>query len=260
MAVSDGITLSVVSHGQAALIDKLFRDIEETGASRYLREVVLVQNIPEEQVRAIDGVPLRVVKNLRPKGFGKNHNIAFEVSVSSYFCVINPDIRLKNNPFPVLLRHLKAASGAMIAPCVVNTQGDVEPSARKYPYPWRIVMKVFGFRESLPTVLHNNIQHPDWVGGMFMLFSSQAYREMGGFDERYFMYYEDVELCARLHLNNQGPLYCSDVSVVHDARRDSHRKLRYLRWHVASMLRFFMSSTHMRLLLASMLRPMGLQS
>lgn len=248
---SSKIALSVVSHGQAALIDNLFRDIEKTGADKYLAEIILVQNLPETPIRAVAGIPLRVVKNLRPKGFGRNHNVAFEISASPYFCIINPDIRLKQNPFPELLKHIEAAAGAMIAPGVVDASGELEASARKYPSPWRIARKLFGYKDPPPPMLGSQLQRPDWVGGMFMLFNSEVYRRLGGFDERYFMYYEDVELCARLKLNHQGPLYCSDVLVVHDARRDSHRNWRYLRWHIASMLRFFLSWTRVRLLLAS---------
>lgn len=73
---------------------------------------------------------------------------------------------------------------------------------------------------------------------MFMLFPRTVYEQLGGFDETYFLYYEDVDLCARLRKLGYRVGYCADVSVVHDARRASHSNLSYLRRHLASMARF----------------------
>ena len=72
-----------------------------------------------------------------------------------------------------------------------------------------------------------------------MLFPRTVFEQLGGFDETYFLYYEDVDLCARLRKLGYRVGYCADVSVVHDARRASHRNLSYLRRHLASMARFF---------------------
>ena len=74
---------------------------------------------------------------------------------------------------------------------------------------------------------------------MFMVFRATVFRELGGFDERYFLYYEDVDLCWRLHRKKLRAAILPTVRATHDARRTSHRSLRYLRWHTASMLRFF---------------------
>ena len=88
---------------------------------------------------------------------------------------------------------------------------------------------------------------PDWVGGMFMLFPSRVFREVGGFDTGYFLYYEDVDLCARLTLRDYRVVLCHEVSVIHVARRTSHANLRYLLWHISSALRFFLSPVYRQL-------------
>lgn len=74
---------------------------------------------------------------------------------------------------------------------------------------------------------------------MFMLFRSQDFERLGGFDERYFLYYEDVDICVRAGQQGMRVVACPKVSVVHDARRDSRRSFKHLRWHLASMVRFF---------------------
>jgi GT2 family glycosyltransferase len=76
---------------------------------------------------------------------------------------------------------------------------------------------------------------------MFMLFRSAAFRKVGGFDERYFLYYEDVDLCARLRRAGYDIRVEAAVRVVHDARRDSRRSVRYMAWHLSSILRYFLT-------------------
>ncbi len=71
-----------------------------------------------------------------------------------------------------------------------------------------------------------------------------VFREAGGFDERYHMYCEDVELCTRLRLLGYRIVQDRSVRVVHDARRDSHRKWNHLAWHVGSLTRFFLSDVY----------------
>ena len=80
-----------------------------------------------------------------------------------------------------------------------------------------------------------------------MLFPSGIFERLGGFDERYFLYYEDVDICGRLRLQGHEVVLCPQAKVTHHAQRTSHRSVRYLRWHLTSMLRFFFSSVYRRL-------------
>ena len=74
-----------------------------------------------------------------------------------------------------------------------------------------------------------------------MLFRREVFEKLRGFDERYFLYYEDVDLCARLNLQGYAVALCPAATVVHHAQRSSHQSIKYLRWHLLSMLRFFVS-------------------
>jgi hypothetical protein len=87
----------------------------------------------------------------------------------------------------------------------------------------------------------------DWVAGMFMLFPRTVFAQLNGFDEDYFLYYEDVDLCGRLALAGWRVVVCPASRVVHHAQRSSHRSLTYLRWHITSMLHFFLSPVYRQL-------------
>jgi GT2 family glycosyltransferase len=82
---------------------------------------------------------------------------------------------------------------------------------------------------------------------MFLGLRSKAFAAVGGFDPRFFLYCEDYDLCARLY-NTGGTLaLIPTASVIHDARRDSHRSARHLRWHLKSLVKVWTSSSYWRL-------------
>ena len=77
---------------------------------------------------------------------------------------------------------------------------------------------------------------------MFLLFDAAAYRSVGGFDERYFMYLEDADICRRLWSKGRRVLAAPSVSVVHDAQRASSYNLKHMYWHGISMVKFLFFS------------------
>jgi N-acetylglucosaminyl-diphospho-decaprenol L-rhamnosyltransferase len=82
---------------------------------------------------------------------------------------------------------------------------------------------------------------PDWVAGMFMMFRAKTFEEIRGFDPKYFMYYEDVDLCKRLRTHAKRAAVLSKVEVVHEARRASHRNWRLAFSHVNSAMRYLLT-------------------
>ena len=242
------LSISVVSHGQMKLISGLMQDIQEY-CTHLKIEFILTLNLDESLPFHVSDFfyPIKVIRNLAPKGFGANHNHAFGKASGQYFCVINPDIRFDSDPFSALLASLNNPAVGVIAPLVVGPKGDVEDSARRFPTPWIILSKVFGQRKQVDYSLNDQLITPDWVGGMFMLFPRQVFQQLHGFDERYFLYYEDVDLCGRLQLAGYRVAVCPGIKVVHHAQRSSHRSLKFLRWHMASMLRFFLSPVYRQL-------------
>jgi N-acetylglucosaminyl-diphospho-decaprenol L-rhamnosyltransferase len=233
---------------QMNLVVNLLDDIDRF-CSGINVEVILTLNTGEEWTPFEYSYPLFVIKNETPKGFGENHNQAFKSARGEFFCVLNPDIRLNDNPFPPLLECLKDDSVGVVAPVILNDLNLIEDSARRFPSPLSIFLKLINKILNKPNSVRANADsNYDWVGGMFMFFNVNTYREVRGFDQRYFMYYEDVDICARLTHMGKQVLLCQTSRVVHLAQRASHRNMRHLRWHLTSMLRFFMSGAYWRLL------------
>ena len=135
------ITLSIVSHGQNALVNQLLEDIQRHCADRVA--LVLTENIPDPTPLATDGLtcPVQRIVKHQIKGFGANHNAAFKHCRTPYFCVVNPDIRLPADPFPSLLSNFGDKSVAVAGPLVRNPAGAVEDSARRFPTPVILLQK-----------------------------------------------------------------------------------------------------------------------
>lgn len=242
------ISISVVSHAQIGLVADLLRDIEEHCKGSSL-ELILTLNLDETLPFSMDAFsyPIRIVRNALPMGFAANHNQAFTHAAGRYFCVLNPDIRLVNDPFHALLACLEDTSAGVAAPLVLGEGGGIEDSARRFPSPFRILCKVFGRRKGSDYAIGDEPIHPDWAGGMFLLFPRDIFEKLGGFDRRYFLYYEDVDICARLRLLSYEVVVCPKARVIHHAQHSSHRSFKYMRWHLQSMMRFFFSPAFLRI-------------
>ncbi len=236
------ISISIVSHQQGALVAALLPDIAAHCAMPL--EVILTLNKPETLSFDVASFPfpVRVVNNTVVKGFGANHNAAFSLAGGTHFCVLNPDIRFAQDPLTVLIALLTDKTIGVAGPLIVNPAGGVEDSARKFPTPASIIRKILSGPSGPEYALGREPLYPDWIAGMFMLFRSDVFRAAGGFDEGYFLYYEDVDLCWRLHRKQLRAVLSTTVRATHAARRTSHRNLHYLFWHGKSMLRFFRKS------------------
>lgn len=246
------LTLSIVSHGHMFYVHRLLDDI-----ARFKRDdidVVLTLNLPEELSFKPENLPFpfRLIKNISPKGFAANHNHAFRMSEGENFVILNPDIRLLENPFDALLAMLADNRNCIAAPLIVNGLGAIEDSARRFPTPYLLVKKlagkVFNFslrQEVVP--FKDELLMPDWVAGMFIVVPRAIYETLQGLNEYYFLYYEDVDFCARARLAGCEILVNQRVKVVHEAQRDSHRNGRYLMWHMKSAAKFFTSQAFLRI-------------
>ena len=234
------ISISIVSHNQGDLVKLVLDDLAKIFESTKF-EVILICNLPEVLPFSIKDYtfPLKIFINEQIIGFGSNHNKAFSFSSGNWFCVVNPDIRLFSDPFPKLLELMTIENVAVAAPLIIAQNGNVEDSARIFPTPFNLLAKLFGFHDGRYSITVDfEVFQADWVGGMFMFFRSADFKLVGGFDQSYFLYYEDVDICARLWQSGKTILVNPRVSVIHDARRSSRRRLRYIIWHLTSMGRY----------------------
>jgi len=232
------ITVSIVSHGQLALIQPLLEQLDRH-CHGVVETVLLTINIPEaEPVPEQDlRFPVERIVNDAPQGFGANHNRAFARCRTDWFLVLNPDIRLDADVLTPLIAQAALDSG-LLAPRILEPGKASPEQHRAIITPLEIVSrKKPGY--PIPAV-------PEWIPGLFMLFRREAYASVEGFDERFFMYGEDFDICARVRLAGWKIQIAESLLALHDARRASHGSKRHLYWHVTSLLKVWLSGAFWR--------------
>lgn len=229
------IAVSIVSHGHGDMVSALVARLLDCPE---VSQILVTRNIPE-RLELPASARLTMIDNPQPRGFGANHNAAFVYCRQPWFCPLNPDVTLPDNPFPALLDTAQRLSAAIVAPRVITPAGTADDNVRYFPTLGRLFRKaVLGDRGTYPLPADGRAVFVEWVAGMFLLIDAQAYRRLTGFDEGFFLYYEDVDLCLRAWQQRMKVAVEPAMTIVHDARRDSRRKFRHLLWHLRSMLRY----------------------
>jgi N-acetylglucosaminyl-diphospho-decaprenol L-rhamnosyltransferase len=237
------VSLSIVSHGHGAMVAQLLQDLRALRWPRDAYEVLLTFNTPEDS-RFVEGfadLPIEVAVNPSPRGFGANHNAAFQRATGRLFAVVNPDVRLPALDLAAWTAPLGQPGAGACAPLARDSDGVLQDNARRFPTLPGLAWRALTRRHRLGYDPRHGLQAIDWAAGYLLLLRREAFAQVGGFDERYFMYMEDVDLCDRLQRQGWKVLWDPSVTVLHDGQRASHRQLRHLLWHVRSALRYLLA-------------------
>ena len=240
------VTVSVVSHGDSKKVECLLESLHayEQASSK---QIIITDNLGNE-LPELDPSPwssLHILRNEHSYGFSYNHNRAFQLAKGSYFCILNPDVVFKEAVFTQLLQRLKTLQTDIVAPLIVDSRGVIQDSFRDLPTPLEVLLRRLpGYKFDYSIVKSTELIQPDWISGIFLLMRSDTYRELGGLNEKYKLYFEDVEFCTRARLAELKLAVDANVRVQHDAHHASRKKLIYLFWHIQSAVRFFTSPVY----------------
>ncbi|TVZ56182.1 hypothetical protein OD91_1462 [Lutibacter sp. Hel_I_33_5] len=187
-----------------------------------------------------------VGKNL---GFGKAHNLIIDKinGKSEFHLVLNPDVVFNSKIIFVLISELeKDKSLSMISPKVLNFDGTLQFACRKFPTFFDLINR--RVKISNKQIFHNTYQdrnldkpfHPDFIQGCYMLFKTEDFIKLNGFDERYFLYMEDVDICKKIDAIGKKKLYFPNVEIIHQHRRGSSKKIKLLFYHLSSAIKYYL--------------------
>jgi GT2 family glycosyltransferase len=167
----------------------------------------------------------RVVRNAVNVGFGRGVNQGVAASTAPVILVMNPDCRLEHGALAMMRAELEGRQRcAIVGPRVLDPDGSEQGSARGDP---DMLTGLFGrtglLRNLLPSssvsrrnvVSNGQSATVDWVSGACMLVRRAAFDEVGGFDARYFLYWEDADLCRRLRARGHEIRYVPAATAVH---------------------------------------------
>jgi len=245
------ICISVVSHGHLAILKEL--DTLPSLAKHEDINIKLLDNLQEDGLKewCLDN-NINYQLNNQPLGFGANNNIIFShfkkdltTLENGYFVVLNPDAMLKDVQLIELIGTMKNHDAKLATLDLYKDSQFIERdnSVRNYPKLSDFV-KSFIFKNNPSIIDRKKIDTPTfvpWAAGSFLCFTLLHYDELNGFDENYFMYCEDLDICYRSAIQyNAQVLYCPDIKAVHFAQHANRTVFsKHFIWHVTSIFRFF---------------------
>lgn len=224
-----------------------------------LSELIVVDNASSDgslgllEASEIREMPLRVVKNLENRGFGAACNQGAALAGGRHLLFINPDCRMAGGALARLTAVLESHPDAgMAGPLILNADGSEQRGCRRYlPDPRRALMRVLGLGKPdaagrvaafdlAGTPLPAGSAEVEAISGACMLVRSEAFEELDGWDEGYFLHCEDLDLCLRIGRAGFKVIFVPDAVVNHAQGASSRRRPVFVLWHKhRGMWRYF---------------------
>jgi GT2 family glycosyltransferase len=218
-----------------------------------VRRLYVIENSPAESVRHLckdDRVTYSLNKN--NIGFARAHNIAMRQSLAlkaKYHLVMNPDIYFEKGTLERIIDFMdKNHQVGILSPKILHPDGSPQYLCKLLPTPWQLICRRFcPFKKLLERI--NEVYELRFSGygktmkvphlsGCFMFLRNEVLAKSGLFDERFFMYSEDVDLSRRIY-NHSKTVYFPDVTVFHHYTKGSYKNIRLLIYHIISSIRYF---------------------
>jgi GT2 family glycosyltransferase len=221
--------------------------------SLYLVDNGGLPDLSSHKEMSMRGVDCTVIAGQGNVGYGRGHNLALERTASRYHLVLNPDVDLDPESLAKAFSFLEAhADVGLLTPFIGDETGRIQYLCRRYPALLDLFVRGFLPRGILrffqKRLAHYEMQDvingrdivwdPPIVSGCFMLFRTDVLKKLGGFDPRYFLYFEDYDLSLRAHEVTRV-VYAPSVRVLHHGGGAARKGFAHVRMFGASAFRFF---------------------
>ncbi|MHB8759489.1 MAG: glycosyltransferase family 2 protein [Thiobacillus sp.] len=225
------LDIVIVNWNAGSLLQDCVRSIGEArqDGSR-LGRVVIVDNGSTDgslESLASASLPLRIIRNRDNKGFAAACNQGAQDSSADYLLFLNPDTRLFADSLSVPLAFMEAALNQSVGICgiqLIDEHDEVSRSCARFPTPRMIFSKIFGLDRLLPRIFqshfmeewgHKENREVDHVIGAFFLVRRHLFEQLNGFDERFFVYLEDLDFSLRAKKSGWTSHYLADARAYH---------------------------------------------
>jgi hypothetical protein len=234
MVQSMNLTVVIVSWNTSQLLDKclsaLKQEIERSAFGPAGAEVFVVDNMSKDasaDMVAAKHAWVTLIRNRENRGFAAANNQALRVAQGQYVLLLNPDTEIVPGAFAALLQFLDVhADAGVVAPQLLNSDGSVQRSCRKFPTFWGMFFELVGFSRMMPEVamfreykmldwMHDDQRQVDQPEGACLLIRKSVLDQIGLFDEGYFMLFEEVDWCYRVKEAGWEIWFTPTAKVIH---------------------------------------------
>ncbi|QPJ65355.1 MAG: glycosyltransferase family 2 protein [Candidatus Nitrohelix vancouverensis] len=235
-AVKPDLSCIIVNYNHGSILGQCLESLTSIPAPESF-ETIVVNNSPEDELVAEAVKPhprVRLIQNARNLGFSKANNQAVRESVGQYILFLNPDAELLPEAVDVMRAHLDAnPQTALVGPKVLDPDGALQYSCRRFPNLWTGLFNRYSllsrwFPDNRFTTHylmkdfdHASIRKVDWVSGCCMMIRRSDFEQVGGFDENYFLFNEDVDLCFEMKKRGRDVVYLPEARINHKVTASS---------------------------------------
>lgn len=214
------VSVIMVTYNSGEYIGSCLKSIEE-----YIKlphEIIIADNKSADNTLDVikqSGVAVKLLSQEKNLGFSRANNLAVSKAEGEYLFFLNPDMKILDNKIYELVDYLEAhRDTAIAAPKLIDERGAVQPSVQRLPtLGGALAQYLLGSKEAYqhyaPSV-SEPIAVESVVGGAMMI-SKKIYEGSGGFDNKYFMYFEDLDLCRKLRKSGWKIVYMPKVKIKH---------------------------------------------
>jgi hypothetical protein len=244
------INISIVVYNQ--FYSEIASIIRESIKAECVRHIYIIDNSTNynEELANFEGITY--IFNNKNLGYGPGHNIAIKKTIQEgvkYHLVLNPDIYFESEALEILQHFMDNNEDVgLLNPLIKYKDGSTQYLCKLLPTPlglaYRLIspvrswLKASNHRYELRFTGYNKTMDIASLSGCFMLLRTSVVAKTGSFDERFFMYCEDVDLCRRIGTVSRTVFY-PEASIVHYYSKGSYKNLRLLRFHIVSAFKYF---------------------
>lgn len=255
------LSIIIVHYRSPALLKMCLNSVAEYPPSMSY-EVVVVDSASTSESRAMIAElfpAVQLIARRENTGYPKGVNLGMRASSGRFLLILNPDIIVTPGSIDILVNYLKARPDiGLIGPQLLNLDGSVQDSYFRFYRPITIVARRtwlgrFHYGKGLISDFlmrdtdHTLLQAPDWLMGSALLVSRAGLDAIGYMDERFFMYFEDVDWAKRFWQAGYKVIYYPESKMYHAHKRDSKSKWgmfdaflnKTTRWHIHSAIKYF---------------------
>ncbi|HBL39629.1 TPA: hypothetical protein DDZ10_03065 [Candidatus Uhrbacteria bacterium] len=253
------LSIQIVHYNTPELLKETLRFIR-SAAPRLSYEILVVDNHPSARLSpsfAAEFPDVRFLSAPRHLGFGGGQNFASRYARGRQILIFNPDIFVSYGDLETLTAFLDAHPDiGILGAQLRNPDGTLQDSCYRFDHPFVKILRRTPLRR-LPPVMRlidrhlmrdharDRIMDVDWLMGACLLLRRNVFTDLGGFDERFVMYFEDMDLCRRIWERGMRVVYHPGVSMIHYHRREGAQGpllfqvfVRANRLHLVSYLRY----------------------
>ncbi|WP_026775575.1 glycosyltransferase family 2 protein [Polaribacter sp. Hel_I_88] len=180
-------------------------------------------------------------------GFGAAHNLVLNKIESDFHLILNPDVVFTSDVIPTLIKEISNLNDvSFITPKVVYPNKETQYVCRKHPTFFDLInrkLKISKTQLFKNEYRNQNIEkpfYPEFIHGCFMLFKTKDFKLIKGFDERFFLYMEDADICRKIDNLGKKILYYPKVEIVHHHQQGSSKSIKLFFRHTSSAIKYFL--------------------